>query len=67
VRQSGDDDVVLLNRSAPAAVILSMDRYEAILEEVEDLKDRLSIHERTGVAISADKLAAELGLAGQGL
>jgi prevent-host-death family protein len=62
VRQSGDDDVVLLNHSTPAAVILSMDRYEAILEEVEDLKDRLSIHERTGVTISADKLAAELGL-----
>jgi prevent-host-death family protein len=62
VRQSHDDDVVLLNHSTPAAVILSVDRYEAMLEEVEDLKDRLSIHERTGVTISAEKLAAELGL-----
>lgn len=62
VRRSRDDDVVLMNHSTPAAVILSADRYEAMLEEVEDLKDRLSIHERTGVTISADKLAVELGL-----
>ena len=33
-----------------------------LLEELEDLKERLSVHERTGVTISADKLSAELGL-----
>ncbi len=62
VRQSRDDDVALMNHSTPVAVIVSADRYEAMLEEIEDLKDRLSVHEREGVAISADKLAAELGL-----
>ena len=62
VRQSRDEDVVLMNHSTPAAVIVSADRYEAILEEIEDLKDRLSVHERTGVTIPAEKLMAELGL-----
>lgn len=62
VRQSRDDDVVLMNHSTPVAVIVAADRYEALLEEIEDLKDRLSVHERTGVTIPADKLAAELGL-----
>ncbi|MGH3635870.1 type II toxin-antitoxin system prevent-host-death family antitoxin [Mycobacterium sp.] len=62
VRRSRDDDVVLMNHSTPAAVIVSADRYESLLEEIEDLKDRLSVHERTGVTISAEKLAAELGL-----
>ncbi|HEX5255609.1 MAG TPA: type II toxin-antitoxin system prevent-host-death family antitoxin [Mycobacterium sp.] len=62
VRVSHDDDVVLMNHSTPAAVIVSADRYQAMLEELEDLKDRLSVHERTDVTISADKLAVELGL-----
>jgi antitoxin StbD len=62
VRQSRDDDVVLMNHSTPVAVIVSADRYEAMLEEIEDLKDRLSVHEREDVTVSADKLAAELGL-----
>jgi hypothetical protein len=33
-------------------------------EKIEDLKDRLSVYERTGETISADKLRAELGLDG---
>jgi hypothetical protein len=32
------------------------------MDEVDDLKDPLSVHERTGVTISADKPRAELGL-----
>ncbi|QDF19772.1 RelB-like antitoxin [Mycobacterium phage LilSpotty] len=64
VRQSEDTDVVLMNHSTPAAVLISMERYEALHEELEDLRDRLSVHERTGVTVSADKLMAELGLAG---
>lgn len=62
VRLSGDEDVVLMNHSTPAAMILSAERYEALLEEVEDLKDRISVHERTGVTIPAEKLLIELGL-----
>ena len=62
VRRSADEDVVLMNHSTPAAVIVSADRYESLLDELEDLKDRLSIHERTGVTIPAEKLLIELGL-----
>jgi hypothetical protein len=51
-----------MNHSTPAAVILSVERYEALLEEVEDLKDRLSIDERTGETIPAGRLWIELGL-----
>lgn len=60
VRHAADEDVVLMNHSTPAAVLVAADRYDALLEEIEDLKDRLSVHERTGVTISADKLRAKL-------
>lgn len=62
VRHAADDDVVLMNHSTPAAVLRSAERDEALLEELEDLRDRLSVHERTGVTIEAGKLMAELGL-----
>lgn len=35
---------------------------DALLEEIEDLRDRLSVHERTGDTIPADKLMTDLGL-----
>lgn len=62
VRESDDEDVLLMRHGRPASVVVSTRRYEALLEEIEDLKDRLSVHERDGVTISADKLFAELGL-----
>lgn len=65
VRQAAEEDVVLMNHATPAAVLISAERYDSILEELEDLRDRLSVHERSGVTISADKLMAELGLAGE--
>lgn len=65
VRHAADEDVVLMNHSTPAAVLVSAERYDGLLEEVEDLRDRLSVHERSGVTISADKLMAELGQSGE--
>ncbi|AYD84640.1 RelB-like antitoxin [Mycobacterium phage Paito] len=62
VRQAADEDVLLMNHSTPAAVLISAERYDDMLEELEDLRDRISVHERSGVTISADKLVAELGL-----
>jgi antitoxin StbD len=41
---------------------VSVRRYEALLEEMEDLQDRLSIHEREGLTLSLEKVSAELGL-----
>jgi antitoxin StbD len=62
VRQAADEDVILMNHATPAAVLVSAERYDDLLEELEDLRDRISVHERSGVTISADKLMAELGL-----
>jgi antitoxin StbD len=62
VRQAADENIVLMNHSTPAAIIIGAERHEAMLEEMEDLRDRLSVYERTGVTIDADKLWAELGL-----
>jgi antitoxin StbD len=62
VRDSDLDDVLLLRHGRVAAVMLSARRYDALMEELEDLRDRLSIHEREGVTLDFDKLRAELGI-----
>ncbi|WP_193625190.1 type II toxin-antitoxin system Phd/YefM family antitoxin [Mycobacterium tuberculosis] len=49
VRESADDDVVLMNHGRPAAILISAERYESLMEELEDLRDRLSVHEREHV------------------
>lgn len=60
VRESADDDVVLMNHGRPAAI--PAERYESLMEELEDLRDRLSVHEREHVTMPLDKLGAELGV-----
>ena len=55
MRQVVRDDVIPLET-------LSLS-YDAMLEEAEDLRDRLSIYEAEGVTIGLDKLEADLGLA----
>lgn len=62
VRDSEDTDVLLMKHSTPAAVVMSFARHEALLEQIEDLMDRLSVHEREGVTVDFDKLKVELGL-----
>ena len=62
VRDSDFEDVLLMRHGRPVAAVMSMARHEALLEEIEDLRDRLSVHEREGVTMDFDKLTAELGL-----
>jgi antitoxin StbD len=62
VREAEDRDVVLMNHSRPAAILISPARYESLLEELEDLRDELSIHQREGVTMPVEKLAVELGI-----
>jgi antitoxin StbD len=62
VREADSHNVLLLRHGRPAAVILSARRYDAIIEDIEDLRDRLSVYEREGLTIGLDKLKAELGL-----
>lgn len=66
VREAADREVVLLRHGHPAAVLVSPERYEAMLEEIEDLRDRISVFESqespADLRVSHDKLMAELGL-----
>lgn len=64
VRDSDNDDVLLLRHGRPAAVLMSTRRHQALLELIDDLEDRLSVHERDGVVMDFDKLTAELGIDG---
>jgi antitoxin StbD len=62
VRDSDAEDVLLLRHGRPVAVVLSARRYEGLLEEIEDLRDRLSVHEREGLTVGLDAVKAQLGL-----
>lgn len=62
VRDSDSDEVLLMRHGRPAAVMLSARRWDALQEELEDLRDRLSVAEREGVTVDFDKVMAELGL-----
>jgi len=39
VREAADRDIVLMNHGRPAAILISAERYESLLEELEDLRD----------------------------
>ena len=65
VREAADRDIVLMNHGRPAAVLISAERYESLLEELGDLRDGLSLHEREHVTMPLEKLVAELGLVGE--
>ena len=65
-RVAADEDVVVVRHGHPSAVIVGSERYEALLDEMEDLKDRLSVYESAesdpSLRISLDKARAELGV-----
>lgn len=63
IRDAADEDVTLMNHGRPAAVLISPARYESLLDELEDLRDRLSVHECEHVTVPFSKLVAELGIA----
>lgn len=60
-----EEDVVVVRHGHPAAVLLGAERCDALLEELEDSKDRLSASEsaqsEARLRIGFNKLAAELG------
>jgi antitoxin StbD len=60
VRDSDAEPVTLIRHGRPAAVLLSARSYESLLEQLDDLEDRLSVHEREHVTIDFEKLRAEL-------
>lgn len=65
VRDADDSDVLLMRHGRPAAVLMSTRRHEQMLEEIDDLRDRLSVHEADAdddVMIPWEKLKAEMGI-----
>ena len=58
--------MVAVRHSHPAAVLVGAERYNALLEELEDLNDRLSVYQsaqsEAGLRIGSDTTAAELGV-----
>ena len=66
IREATEEDVVVVRHGHPAAVLVGAERYDALLEELEDLKDRLSVYESAqsepGLRVGFEKMAAELGV-----
>ena len=52
-----------MRHGRPAAVLMSVRRHAALLEQLDELEDRLSVHEREGLTLDLDKAKVELGLA----
>jgi antitoxin StbD len=67
VRLAGENRAtVLLRHGRPAALLLGVAAYEALLEEIEDLQDRLSVYESREHGVEArmpfEKVLVELGI-----
>lgn len=45
LRDSSEERVVLLKHGKPAAVMLSAEAYNALVEALDDAEDRLAFHE----------------------
>jgi len=68
VRVAADESrpTVLTKHGRPAAVLLGMADYDALQEEIEDLRDRLSVYESReagpGGRLSFEKVLVELDI-----
>lgn len=61
IRDAADHDVTLLRHGRPVAYLVGAGNYAALVEQLEDAMDRLSVYERDHSTIDYDKVAAELG------
>lgn len=59
VREATNADIVVMNHGQPAAVLISVARYQSLLKEMEDLRDRLSVHEREHLTTPLSKLVTD--------
>lgn len=64
LRDAEDSPVVIVRYSTPIAVIVSPDMLNSLYEQIEDLKDTLSVlqHDPTEVGVPWEKVKIELGL-----
>jgi hypothetical protein len=70
VRDLPERNVLMLRYGKPVAAVLSFDRYNALLDRIEDLQDRVAVYEAReegdDLTVGWDKVKAEAGLMGDG-
>ncbi|WP_237164537.1 type II toxin-antitoxin system Phd/YefM family antitoxin [Mycolicibacterium peregrinum] len=63
VKQAAEHDIILINHGRPAAVLMSPEHYRALLDELDDLQDRLAVQNSgDGPNVPFSHVLAELGL-----
>lgn len=65
VRVSDEQDVVLMRHGRPAAVLMSARRHAELMNALDDMEDRLAVHESDDLTVPWERLKAELGLDGE--
>lgn len=55
LEEAREHEVYLIKHSKPVGVLLDAEKYERLLDHIEDLEDRLAMHEREGDTISLDE------------
>ena len=63
IRRAADGDIILMNHGRPAAILMAPEHYRAMLDELDDLADRLAVYETADApAVPLEHVMAELGL-----
>lgn len=64
IKRAADHDIFLMNHGKPAAVLMSPEHYQALLDELDNLQDRLALLELddTSPGVPLDHVLADLGL-----
>ncbi|MEZ0357795.1 type II toxin-antitoxin system Phd/YefM family antitoxin [Mycobacterium sp. SA01] len=61
IKRAADGDLFLMNHGRPAAVLMSPEHYQSLLEELDDLQDRLAVWENADApAVPFEHVLAEL-------
>lgn len=64
IKRAAEGDIILINHGRPAAVLMSPENYRALLDELDDLQDRLAVWENEDApAVPFDVAMVELGIA----
>lgn len=63
IKRAVDGDIILMNHGRPAAVLMAPEHYRALLDELDELQDRLAVWENQDApAVPFDHVMAELGI-----
>lgn len=69
IRSVASKTALLLRHGKPVAALLSYDSYVSLLNRIEDLQDRLAVHEAASegddLKVPWDKVKADSGLLGR--